>query len=80
MSPTYEPGDLLLGWRGPFRPRPRQVVVARQGSRPIIKRVAAVGPGGCLTLRGDNAAASTDSRHFGDLPRTQLEAVIILKW
>jgi signal peptidase I len=68
MLPTLLPGDRLLLVRG--RPRPGDVVVTadpRDARRELVKRVAALGPGGA-TLRGDNPAASTDARTFGAVP------------
>ncbi len=80
MEPTYEPGDTLLGLHW-FAPRRGRVVVARTaGGRPLIKRLAAVDRvKGTVILLGDNPAASTDSRHFGPLPDSALEAVIIAR-
>jgi nickel-type superoxide dismutase maturation protease len=69
MRPTLEPGDRLLVVRG----GPARVgdVVAvgdpRAPARTMLKRVAARGPAG-VTVLGDNAAASTDSRSLGPLP------------
>ena len=68
MRPTLLPGDrlLLLRWG---RARPGDLVVTsdpRQPSRLVVKRVAALGPAG-LTVVGDNAASSTDSRSFGPI-------------
>jgi nickel-type superoxide dismutase maturation protease len=76
MRPTFAPGDTLVGWRW-FRPRAGQVVVAHH-NQPLIKRVKSVHPDH-VWLEGDNAAASTDSRTFGLVPRAQLEAVIIAR-
>lgn len=77
MLPSYRPGDTLLGLRW-FTPRRGQVVVATHAGRPLIKRLAAIS-GDHVTLLGDNLAHSTDSRHFGPIPRTQLKAKIIAK-
>ncbi|HSX01623.1 MAG TPA: PQQ-dependent sugar dehydrogenase [Candidatus Saccharimonas sp.] len=77
MEPAYQAGDLLLGLRW-FRPRAGQVVVAWHGGRPLIKRLTGLTPDG-VWLAGDNAAASTDSRHFGALPHSAIEALIISK-
>lgn len=77
MLPHYRPGQTLLGWRW-FRPRPGQAVIARQGGRPLLKRVAKLSPNQ-VWLLGDNVARSTDSRHFGPLPHGQLEAIIIAR-
>ena len=67
MSPTYVPGERLTAVRR-WRPiRSGDVVVVRDprdSARWILKRcVARIGSR--LDLRGDNAAASTDSREFG---------------
>ena len=77
MAPTLEPGDLLLVERWTFTRRASRagdVVLARDprnGERELIKRVSAVHDGQ-VKLRGD-AARSTDSRVFGDLPQSAVE-------
>ena len=66
MRPALEPGDRLLIVRV-RRPRPGQVVAVadpRHPARLVVKRVADVSGAGLVVL-GDNAPASTDSRHFG---------------
>lgn len=66
MRPALEPGDRLLVVRG-RRPRPGDVVAVvepREGGRLVVKRVAEVDGSG-VTVLGDNAGASTDSRHYG---------------
>ncbi len=68
MLPALHPGDRLLVLR-PAPARPGDVVAVtdpRLASRTMVKRVAARGPGG-VTVLGDNAAASTDSRQLGPL-------------
>ena len=67
MAPTYLPGERLTALRR-WRPiRTGDVVVVRDprdGNRWLLKRcVGRVGRR--LDLRGDNVAASTDSRDFG---------------
>jgi inner membrane protease subunit 1 len=67
MLPVLEPGDrlLLVPCR---RPRAGDIVALadpRSPSRTIVKRVVGVGAGGLVEVGGDNADASTDSRHFG---------------
>ena len=71
MVPTLLPGDHVLVWRGfgPLRPRIRvgdlvAVVDPRDPDRVMVKRVAGLA-GTEVFLRGDNEAASTDSRQFG---------------
>jgi nickel-type superoxide dismutase maturation protease len=63
MRPTLEPGDRLLVLALP--PRGGDVVAVQRHDRVIVKRVAAIDHDGTLTVLGDNAAASTDSRDFG---------------
>jgi nickel-type superoxide dismutase maturation protease len=67
MEPAFQPGDRLTAFRRWRRVRVGDVVVLRDPRDPrrwILKRcVARVG--GSLEVRGDNAAASTDSREFG---------------
>jgi len=68
MAPALLPGDRLLVVAG-RRARPGDIVALADPRRParvIVKRVAAVGPGG-VTVLGDNAAASTDSRVLGPI-------------
>jgi nickel-type superoxide dismutase maturation protease len=71
MLPAYGPGDWLVVDTAAFRrrlPRVGEVVVARDprhATRKLIKRVKSVDANGNIWLEGDNAGASTDSRHFG---------------
>ena len=70
MLPTLAPGDRLLLLRTTTRPRPGQLALApdpRGPSRLLLKRVHRVADG-LVELRGDNPAASTDSRQFGTVP------------
>ena len=73
MRPALVPGDRLLVLRD-GRARVGDVVAVvdpRLPSRTLVKRVAARGPEG-VTVLGDNAAASTDSRVLGPVPITAL--------
>ena len=85
MSPTLRPGDRLLVLRGIHvmtAPRPGEIVLARVAALPgreVIKRVQGVVPGGYVLL-GDNAAASTDSRHFGAVPRGAITGRVLLRY
>lgn len=67
MRPTLEPGDRLVVLRLP--PRVGDVVAVEHGGRVLVKRVAGLAGDG-VTVQGDNAAASTDSRSFGPVPRS----------
>jgi nickel-type superoxide dismutase maturation protease len=81
MLPAFEPGDRLLVI--PLRSVRVGSVVAmrdpRDHSRILIKRVRArIGPQ--VDVRGDNAAESTDSRHFGLVPRSALAGRVIFRY
>jgi hypothetical protein len=79
MSPTYVPGERITALRRWRRVRPGDVVVVRDprdSSRWLLKRCVAK-VGSQLELRGDNAAASTDSREFG-LVATRAVAYIVV--
>ena len=68
MLPALHPGDRLLVLR-PAPARPGDVVAVadpRLASRTMVKRVVARGPEG-VTVLGDNAEASTDSRQLGPM-------------
>jgi len=75
MAPSLLPGDRLLVESRTYQlraPRVGEVVLAadpRQPQRELIKRVAAVDDeAASADLRGDDPAASTDSREFGAVP------------
>jgi nickel-type superoxide dismutase maturation protease len=89
MRPTLEHGDYVHGLRLPPWGRPRigvgvgAIVVARRPDQPdlaVIKRVADVTTEGRSVLRGDNPAASTDSRQFGTVDAESLEALVWLRY
>ena len=67
MAPTLKSGDAVLIDPN-AKARIGDIVLANhpyKTSVTILKRVAEIGPNGKLTLVGDNAAESTDSRTFG---------------
>lgn len=80
MEPALSAGDRLvvvsLPWGPQPWPEPGTVVAVRDPRHPdriLIKRVAAVHHGtGTIEVSGDHAAASTDSRTFGPLPRSSM--------
>jgi nickel-type superoxide dismutase maturation protease len=81
MLPGFRPGDrLLLG--PPWWARPGQVVAVidpREPARLLVKRVHAIDRW-VIEVRGDNGAASTDSRQFGPLPRSSLVGRVIYRY
>lgn len=81
MEPTLEPGDRLLLVRT-RRVRVGDLVVVpdpREPGRMVVKRVVVASAAG-LTVRGDNAAASTDSRQFGVVPRTTVRGRVVYRY
>ena len=82
MVPTLRPGDILLvRWR-PGRIRPDVgdvVVVTLPDGRPLgVKRVVSGTTDG-VQVRGDNPAASTDSRTLGVLPMAAVQGRVICR-
>ncbi|RME41320.1 MAG: nickel-type superoxide dismutase maturation protease [Caldilineae bacterium] len=86
MRPLLEPGDEVLVDPRAYRRTPPQigdVVIARHPFRRdvrLIKRVTKVLDGDRYELRGDNPAASTDSRTFGAVPRRHLLGKVTARW
>src|SRR6202035_1443054 len=81
MDPTLAPGDRLLVVRS-ARLRAGDVVAVRApgGSRRVlVKRVSAV-LGDEVVLRGDNPAASTDSRDFGPVSRRSVLGRVVRRY
>lgn len=86
MVPTLLPGDRVLVWRGlgPVRPPIRvgdlvAMVDPRDPGRVMVKRVAGV-VGTEVSVLGDNAAASTDSRHFGPVDPAAIRGRVIYRY
>jgi signal peptidase I len=80
MRPSLEPGDRVVVL--PLRARVGDVVALRDprdAGRTIIKRVAAI-DGDRFTVLGDNAAASTDSRAFGAVPRASIIGRVVYRY
>ena len=79
MAPTYLPGERLTAARRWRRVRLGDVVVVRDPRNPsrwLLKRcVARVGTR--IDLRGDNAAASTDSRDFGLVSSRDVRYIVL---
>ena len=84
MEPALRAGDRLLtvpARRGTGL-RPGQVVVVADPTDAdplVVKRVAAVDHDR-LTVLGDHAAASTDSRTWGPLHRSAVRRVVLRRW
>jgi nickel-type superoxide dismutase maturation protease len=81
MRPAFEPGDRLLV--GPaVGVRPGAVVAVTDPRSPgqlMVKRVRSLDRNR-VDVRGDNESASTDSRQFGPLPRSQLQGRVLYRY
>ena len=81
MLPTFQAGDRLLVSPS-VRVRAGQVVAVadpRPPGRLMVKRVHAV-ERRWVDVRGDNEAASTDSRQLGPIPRSNLAGRVIYRY
>lgn len=78
MAPALRHGDWLIADRSSAVAVGSVVVTRdpRKPSRVIVKRVAAILPGGTFELRGDNTSASTDSRTFGAVSEDHIMGVV----
>ena len=83
MEPALRAGERLMTW--PARPgalRPGRVVVVADPTDPdhlVVKRIAGL-DGDRVTVLGDHAAASTDSRTWGPVPRAAVRRVVVRRW
>lgn len=78
MAPTYHPGERLIALRPWRRVRVGDVVVVRDPRDPrrwLLKRCVARRDRR-IEVRGDNEAASTDSRDFGPLEVADVAYVV----
>jgi signal peptidase I len=81
MAPTLVEGDRLLVVRRRTL-APGDVVAVRDPrdrSQLLVKRVGVVGSG-AVTVLGDNAAASSDSRVFGPVPRGDVIGTVVRRY
>jgi nickel-type superoxide dismutase maturation protease len=81
MAPALQPGDHVLVWRT-RSVQPGDIVAApdpREPSRTVLKRVADIGPEG-VSLLGDNADQSTDSRLWGPVPIASVQGKAIYRY
>jgi nickel-type superoxide dismutase maturation protease len=81
MAPALQPGDRLLVWRTRRLKRGDIVAVAdpRDPERTMLKRAAEL-TDGSIYLLGDNEMHSTDSRHFGPVPRSLARGKAIYRY
>ena len=85
MRPTLEPGDYVLVNRWAYRVRPPRrgdLVVVRDPELPdrfLVKRVSEASPSMKISLAGDNARMSRDSRSFGAVPLDRIVGKVWLR-
>ncbi len=85
MRPTLEAGDRLLVLRVGHRHLLPPGAVATIGdprageARTLVKRIVALHDG-MLEVRGDNPVASTDSRDFGPVARSQVTGRVLYRY
>lgn len=77
MHPAYPHGKIVVAWRW-RRPRIGDVVIVRHHRLELIKRVSQLDDEKVYLL-GDNPEESTDSRHYGWLPRNSIMAVVVTR-
>jgi len=76
MLPTFQSGNLLLGRQWLIRPKVGNIIVVLVENRSLIKRISAIN-GDQIEVLGDNVSFSTDSRSFGPISRSCIQAKII---
>jgi phage repressor protein C with HTH and peptisase S24 domain len=72
MLPNFKPGKLVVFVRRRFY-KPGDLVLVRHGGLEKIKRIQKIN-GSRVFITGDKKKASTDSRHFGQLPLSSIKA------
>lgn len=76
MSPRLEPGQLIIGASTFSRLRPGEVFIFAHNGKEKIKRIERISKGRVFFI-GDNLRYSSDSRHFGWVPKRDVFAKVI---
>jgi hypothetical protein len=76
MVPVLPPGTVVYGWRWFHKVKPQSVVIALHDLREVVKRVDHI-ENDKLYLLGDHAETSTDSRHYGLVPMSEIESIVV---
>lgn len=84
MEPTYREGDRIIAVRYAVLLPPRRgdtaIVRDPRNGKLLLKRIVSIENGGMFRVRGDNDAASTDSREFGLLSREHIVAKVFWRY
>lgn len=75
MVPILPPGTVVFGWCWFRRLKVDKVVMFTREGRETIKRIDRINDKGLFVL-GDHPDTSTDSRHYGPIPREWVQAVV----
>ena len=78
MEPFFTPGDRVLIRHNCTLQPDDVVVLVRNGVRQL-KRITQMGAEGFF-VEGDNTSRSTDSRHFGHIPRAAILGKVVLRY
>lgn len=79
MAPTLHAGERVLIART-RRIHPGDVAVVRDpDGRLVVKRVVGVSSAG-VTVLGDHADSSTDSRHYGPVPPARVQGRVVYRY
>lgn len=76
MEPCLRAGQLIVVRTRFFTVRPGDIVIIQHKGIEKIKRVASL-TDTAVEVRGDNLGHSTDSRHFGPLPRNDITGKLL---
>ena len=78
MLPTLKPGRIVLatGWFKPKSLKVNEIIIVLHNNTDKMKRIKKI-DGQMIYIVGDNPNQSTDSRHFGWLPLTSVQAKVL---
>ncbi len=84
MSPTLHDADVVIGVSPRLRPVRAGSIVAfrrlgRRNGRLLIKRALTQESNGWFVV-GDQPSRSSDSRRFGAVPASDIQAVAVCRW
>jgi phage repressor protein C with HTH and peptisase S24 domain len=76
MLPVLRPGGIVVGWGRPKKLAIGDIVIVQHEGLEKIKRISQIEDGKLYVL-GDNPEASKDSRHFGWLDLSTVQAKLV---